>query len=195
MTLEEFKATVEEGDIYSVMHRPMISLRIIRVVRDGLFEDEDVTHVVFAFTLNNRDAKVVNVEYFYSLIESGMLLLVTPHKYKQGDAFYGINGNIYVVQCKSNIHHPHTGPRYMVTVVETIGQEDCPPDKWGRRLGKRYILEEAILEEKTLDQLEPFETFTVVEDLNLDNMLDEYEALLPAEGVNDCENPKKGYVR
>lgn len=196
MTLEEFKEKIKSGDVFQVLHRPTITIRIIELVKDNIFEPEDVTHVVFAYTLKNRVPEVLPIEKFFSYVDKGMLIHVTQHKYSPGQAFYSINGNIYVIQCRSNIFHPGIGHRYFVTVVETIGQEDCEVDKWGVKLNKRYKLSEAILDEEVLDALEPFETFEVDYELDLNDMEKEFESIKPLEDVTHKGKVyKRGYTR
>ena len=201
--LDEVEKVFQKGDVFVFVHRPTISVRIIDIVVDDKFtttSDEaakEVKHVVYSFSLDEKNAKIMPIEQFAEFLNSGMLQKTTEHKYSPGDAFYGINGLLYVIQCRSNIYHPDIGLRYFVTVIKVLDQEDCDEDIWGNYLAKRYIIEEAILDERTLDKLEPYDKGFIVDDLDFDTLFKEYEKL--EVGQNSTKRVgvtrEKGYER
>lgn len=200
MSFKAFKKEVKKGDIYFIHHRPLITIRIIEVVRDDYFEDEDVTHIVFSYTTNERKAFTMPVEeFFYDYIDKHVLLPMKPNMFKEGDAFYGIQGNLYIVRASSPFVNPGESRNYFVTIVETIDQEDCEEDLFGKRLSKRYILTDGILSEDHLKGLEPFKSFDVTEGNVhfLEDAVKEFESLTPHVEVNgQGGNPlKKGITR
>lgn len=200
MTIETFKQEIQKGDIYFIHHRPLITIRIIEVVRDDYFEEENVTHLVYSYTTNERKAFTMPVDEFYhKYVETHVLLPMKPNMFKEGDAFYGIQGNLYIVRAASPFVNPGESRNYFVTIVETIDQEDCEEDLFGKRLSKRYILTDGILSEDHLKGLEPFESFDITEGNEhfLEDAAKEFEMITPHVEVNgQGGNPlKKGITR
>lgn len=180
--------TIEKGHVYFVTHRPSISIRVIDVVTD---EPTGNVFVVFLYELTPNDAISYPYDKFVEMITLGLLMKRPDYKYSVGQAFYGVEGNLYIIQHLSNINHKDGTPRYFMTAVTTMTEEMCEPDTWGKLQGNIYKLQEAIMDETTLDALEPYDTFTIIDELSFDNLLLEFEALKEAPVV-DTTDPGAG---
>lgn len=149
----------------------------------------DVCYVVYAKTYNPMDTRIIEYDKFLKLIETGSLVLRRETKYRRGQAFYGIGGNVYVIQYPSDItHEKDIGTKYFVTVIETFAEYCDEITK------PRYILTEAIFSEKNLDSLEPADEFLKnIAEMELDELDQWLKAPEAAEGVNDCSAKTKGF--